>query len=230
LRSTGSQQQQSDRANPPCVSGPAGLFCGMAKACFESLCRQAKYNQLMQRMAAVLIFSVLAWSAVLAQQTSEPEQASPGANQPLPRSSAPPRSVNESSSRETIIDLSPPADDAKDHPESAVDDEDEDRSDVKEFHPFDPHKAEKDVEVGDFYFKRGNLRAATERYREALEYKPNDAAATIGLAESLEKLGNKDEAAANYESYLKILPNGPRAEEARKGLERLKPKEAAGKR
>jgi len=176
-----------------------------------------------------IVFSVVGCGMLLAQQTSEPDASSPGPNQPLPRSSAPQRSVNESSSRQTIIDLSPPADDSKDHPDSAVD-EDEDKYDVKEFHPYDPHKAEKDVEVADFYFKRGNYRAATERYREALEYKPNDAASTIGLAQALEKQGNKDEAAANYESYLKILPNGPRADEARKGLDRTKPNEAAGKR
>jgi tetratricopeptide (TPR) repeat protein len=98
---------------------------------------------------------------------------------------------------------------------------------VKEFHPFDPHKAEKDVEVGDFYFKRGNYRAALGRYREALEYKPNDAAATFGLASTFDKQGNKEEALANYESYLKILPNGPRAEEARKARDRLKSKTQA---
>src|SRR6476646_7341371 len=160
----------------------------------------------MRRIAAMsIVFSVVGCGMLLAQQTSEPDASSPGPNQPLPRSSAPQRSVNESSSRQTIIDLSPPADDSK------------------EFHPYDPHKAEKDVEVADFYFKRGNYRAATERYREALEYKPNDAASTIGLAQALEKQGNKDEAAPNTGLYRKIWLTGPRAEEARKGLRRTNP-------
>ena len=37
-----------------------------------------------------------------------------------------------------------------------------------EFHTWNPHKAAKDIEVGNFYFKRGNYRAAEDRYREAL--------------------------------------------------------------
>ena len=40
--------------------------------------------------------------------------------------------------------------------------------DVQEFHPYDPHRASKDIEVGDFYFKKKNYGAALERYREAL--------------------------------------------------------------
>lgn len=89
-------------------------------------------------------------------------------------------------------------------------------------HPFDPHKAAKDIEVGDFYFKRKNYRAAESRYREALLYKDNDAIATYRLAVCLEKLDRPDEAQEEYESYLKILPYGHEAEQAKKSLERLK--------
>jgi Flp pilus assembly protein TadD len=78
------------------------------------------------------------------------------------------------------------------------------------------------VEVGDFYFKRKNYRAAEDRYREALRYKDNDAIATIRLAVCLEKLGILDDARAEYESYLRILPHGPQAAEAQKAIDRLK--------
>ena len=88
------------------------------------------------------------------------------------------------------------------------------QADVSEFHPWDPHKAAKDIEVGDFYFKRKNYRAAEDRYREALLYKDNDAVATFRLAVCLEKMDQPDEARKEYESYLKILPHGPQAEEA----------------
>ncbi len=98
---------------------------------------------------------------------------------------------------------------------------------VSEFHPWNPHKAAKDIEVGDFYFKRKNYRAAEDRYREALVYKENDAVATIKLAVCLEKLYQPDEARKQYESYLKILPQGPQADEARKALLRLKAADAA---
>jgi Flp pilus assembly protein TadD len=98
---------------------------------------------------------------------------------------------------------------------------DEGSGSVGEIHPWDPHKAAKDVEVGDFYFKRGNFRAAEDRYREALLYKPNDAVATFRLAESLDKLDRPAEAREGYESYLKILPDGPEAKKAAKALDRL---------
>src|SRR6266851_1466330 len=133
--------------------------------------------------------------------------------------------IGESSSKDTQIDLSPPADDAKKHPESSeavTDAEAGGGGDVAEFHPWNPHKAAKDVEVGDFYFKRKNYRAAEDRYREALLYKDNDALATFRLGECLEKLGQPGAARDHYESYLKILPHGPFAEEARKSVERLK--------
>jgi Flp pilus assembly protein TadD len=101
--------------------------------------------------------------------------------------------------------------------------------DVSEFHPWDPHRAAKDVEVGDFYFKRKNYRAAEDRYREALVYKDNDALATIRLAVCLEKLDRPEDARKEYESYLKILPNGPQADEAKKAIDRLKGPAASAK-
>lgn len=139
--------------------------------------------------------------------------------------------IGESSSKDTQIDLSPPSEDAKKHPESAeaLEDAGGGAGDVAEFHPWNPHKAAKDVEVGDFYFKRKNYRAAEDRYREALFYKDNDAIATFRLAVCLEKLERPSEARAEYESYLKILPHGPQAEEAQKAIDRLKGPAASAK-
>jgi tetratricopeptide (TPR) repeat protein len=157
--------------------------------------------------------------------------------QPAPKAQNPPRSerdreAGESSSRDTRIDLSPPKDDDKNHPNSAesVDDALGDTSsDVQEFHPWNPHKAMKDIEVGDFYFKRRNYRAALDRYREALFYKRNDAISNFRMAQCLEKLNNPEEARIHYEEYLKILPHGPLAEEARKSLEKLKAEDGQSK-
>ena len=75
--------------------------------------------------------------------------------------------------------------------------------DVQELHPFDPHRAAKDLEVGDFYFKKKNYRAALDRYQEALFYKPNDALANFRMAQSFEKLNQPDDAVEHYEEYLK---------------------------
>lgn len=133
------------------------------------------------------------------------------------------RETEVSSSKDTRIDLSPPKDDAKNHPNSVViTDEDETPSDVDEMHPWDPHKAAKDIEVGDYYFKRKNYKGALERYKDALIYKPNDALANFRLAECEEKVGSASDAVQHYEAYLKILPNGPFAADARKSLDRLK--------
>ena len=132
-------------------------------------------------------------------------------NQPAPRSEAP---AGQSSSRDTQVDLSPPPDDMM-H-------EGADVTGVTEFHAYDPHKAAKNVEVGDFYFKRGNYKAAESRYAEALDWKPNDAIATFRLAQSEEKLGKKNDALKNYQAYLKILPSGEFAADAKSGIERLR--------
>jgi tetratricopeptide (TPR) repeat protein len=135
------------------------------------------------------------------------------------------REAQESSSRDTRVDISPPKGDAKNHPDSkgaVADLEPSDNpSDVQEFHPWNPMKALKDVEVGDYYFKRKNYRAALDRYKEALYWKENDAVASFRLAVCQEKLGDKAEAKKYYEQYLKILPEGPFAKDAHASLDRL---------
>ena len=171
---------------------------------------------------------------------ASPNPAPPGAKpvqQPAKPNLAPPQSDSisaselgdepgESSSKEDPIDLSAPADDVRAHPKSAeaVTDAENaaDTGGVGEFHPWDPHKAAKDIEVGDFYFKRGNYIGAESRYREALYYKDNDAIATFRLAQCLEKMNRPDEAGVEYERYLQILPYGREAPEAKKAIERLK--------
>jgi tetratricopeptide (TPR) repeat protein len=139
--------------------------------------------------------------------------------------------VGESSSKDTQVDLSAPENDAKAHPKSAeaMGEAESATGGVAEFHPWDPHKAAKSVEVGDFYFKRKNYRAAEDRYREALYYKDDDAVATFRLAACLEKLARPDDALAEYQSYLKILPYGPQAGESKKAIERLKGARASAK-
>ena len=152
-----------------------------------------------------------------------------GQNQAPPRSGSAP---GESSSKSTKIDLSPPPNDAKDHPDSGAavsSAEDANDADVQEMHPWDPHKAMKDIEVGDFYFKRKNYRAALDRYQEALLYKPNDALSNFQIGQCLEKMKRPEEAGVHYEAYLKILPQGPLSVEAHKALDRLKVNETSEK-
>jgi tetratricopeptide (TPR) repeat protein len=165
-------------------------------------------------------------SAAQIEEVPHPDKA-PGQNQAPPRYDRD-REAGESSSRDTQIDLSPPKDDAKDHPFSDVSDAEGDTSGgAQEFHPWDPHKAAKDVEVGDFYFKRKNYRAAIARYQDALLWKDNDAESNFRLGQAFEKIADPTQAAAHYQTYLKILPHGPDAAEAQKALEKLKQKVTA---
>jgi tetratricopeptide (TPR) repeat protein len=134
-----------------------------------------------------------------------------------PANSAPPRSDDESSSNQTRLDLSAPKGDLLAHPDGG-----HVADDVLELHEWNPLRAMKDVEVGDYYYGRGNYKAALSRYREALLFKPRDAVATFKLAQTLEKDKKLEEAATRYEEYLAILKDGPSAGEARKALARLK--------
>jgi tetratricopeptide (TPR) repeat protein len=134
----------------------------------------------------------------------------------LPANSAAPRSDDESSSNGTRIDLAPPKADELAHPDGG-----RAAGDAMGTHEWNPLRAMKDVEVGEFYYKAANYKAALSRFREALEYKPGDAVATFKLAQTLEKSGEFAEARAQYEAYLAILNDGPNATDARKGLQRL---------
>ncbi len=93
--------------------------------------------------------------------------------------------------------------------------------DVTEMRPYDPHKAEKDIEVGDFYYQRGNYKAAVNRYQEAVEVGPASPSATFKLADAYEKDKRPEQAAVYYHEYVRQFPTGPQVAEARAALQRL---------
>ena len=183
-----------------------------------------RYNNQVRTRLLIVIWMLLA-AILVAQENSSNSTATDKAA--AEKAAARNREAEESSSRDTRIDISAPKDDAKNHPASQAAVEDLEGSDVvdasgvQEFHPWNPMKALKDMEVGDFYFKRKNYRAALERYKEALYYKNGDALASYHIAVCQEKLGDKTEARKYYEQYLKILPEGPLAKDAHSSLARL---------
>jgi tetratricopeptide (TPR) repeat protein len=132
---------------------------------------------------------------------------------PFPGDAPGTSATGESSSRDSVIDLTP-----KPEPEPARKEDDD-----ALLQPWDPHKAAKDVEVGQYYFKLKNYRAALERFNHALIYKPDDAEATYGLALTQERLDLLTLADQNYRKYLKILPHGPKAKDAEEALKRIGP-------
>lgn len=150
------------------------------------------------------------------QKEKSPEEAQPQSASPQssPADEADQREQGDSSSLDSQIDLNAHPHDARGTraPEDA------------ESYPYDPHRAEKDLEVGNYYLKLKNYRAALERFHDALLYKPGDAEATYGLAVTQEKLELLSQAYKSYNRYLEILPEGPRARDAKMAVERLEPR------
>lgn len=179
----------------------------------------------MRHLLLAPLIGVFLAAVSVAQVDRLPQSGKPPANNQAPPRSEPTRSTGESSSKDTQIDLSPPADDAKNHPLSNVGDDTLGGSDegIQEMRPWDPHRAAKNIEVGDFYFKKKNYRAAMDRYQEALEYKPDDALANFHIAQCLEKLNDPQSALDHYQKYLKVLPQGEFAAEAKKAIEKIQP-------
>jgi tetratricopeptide (TPR) repeat protein len=87
----------------------------------------------------------------------------------------------------------------------------------------DPARAKKDADVAGFYLKTGNYQGALLRYKDATASDPANVEAIFGLAEAQRMLKKNSEAARNYQLYLDIVPNGPKAKQALKALKTLPP-------
>jgi tetratricopeptide (TPR) repeat protein len=176
-------------------------------------------------LIATIFFCVALGVSQQDSNSQNSSQAPPRSDQQ--KSTARDAEAHESSSRDTRIDLSPPKNDVKDHPDSGAavsgngTDPEDDTGDVNEMHPWNPYRAGKDDEVGDYYFRQKNYKAALARYQDALIYKEHDAFANFRMAQCYEKLNQPDEAVTHYKEYLKILPNGEFSKDAKKALAKL---------
>ena len=61
------------------------------------------------------------------------------------------------------------------------------------------------------------------RYISALESRPNDPDTTFKLAQTLDKMKDRDGARTLYQNYLNLQPSGKFAGLARKALQKLPP-------
>jgi len=86
---------------------------------------------------------------------------------------------------------------------------------------FNPVQSKKFVSVGDFYFKKNDFKAATQRYRDATRYNDANAEAWLKLGESEEKRGSPKNARAAYEKYLQLAPQAKNASEIKRRLDKL---------
>ena len=86
---------------------------------------------------------------------------------------------------------------------------------------WDPLRAEKDLDVGKYYMKKGDYDAAIDRFEDAIEAKPGYAVPFRFLGECYEKKGKKKPAAKAYQRYLDLYPHAEDGDKIRKKIEKL---------
>jgi tetratricopeptide (TPR) repeat protein len=86
---------------------------------------------------------------------------------------------------------------------------------------WDPLRAEKDLDVGKYYMKKGDLDAAIDRFQDATIAKPGYAIPFRFLGEAYEKKGKKKPAVKAYQRYLDLYPHAEDADKIRKKIEKL---------
>jgi tetratricopeptide (TPR) repeat protein len=92
---------------------------------------------------------------------------------------------------------------------------------VSEFEEWNPLKANKDMEVGTYYLKRGNYDAAIDRFEEAARLQPGLARPYLKLGETYEKKKEWPMAVASYRKYLELFRAAPDAKKIQKKIAEL---------
>jgi len=94
----------------------------------------------------------------------------------------------------------------------------EDESLKPKEYTLNPLEAERNVTAGNFYFKKGNFRAALKRYVEATKWDPTSGEAFLKLAEADERVKDYPNARDAYTKYLELVPDAKNAAEIRKKI------------
>ena len=79
----------------------------------------------------------------------------------------------------------------------------------------DPLLCEKNIKIGDFYYKKKNYVAAIRRYLDAIEYQTNSVRAYESLARAYEKNDEPAKAIAAYQQFIDNNPDSPKVPEFR---------------
>jgi tetratricopeptide (TPR) repeat protein len=87
---------------------------------------------------------------------------------------------------------------------------------------WDPLRAEKDLEVGQYYMRKGDVDAAIDRFQDATTAKPGYAVPFRYLGEAQEKKGLKKQAIASYSRYLELYPHAEDGDKIRKKIDKLR--------
>ena len=94
---------------------------------------------------------------------------------------------------------------------------------------WDPLRAEKDLEVGQYYMKKGDVDAAIDRFQDAALAKPGYAIPFRFLGEAQEKKGLKRDALKSYTRYLELYPRAEDKDKIAKKIEKLRSEVAKSK-
>jgi len=86
----------------------------------------------------------------------------------------------------------------------------------------DDERVDEDLSVAKFYMRDENYQGAYLRAKDAVKIQPDYSAAHFALAEIAQKLKKKDEAIAEFQTYLKLDPEGEKAKDAQKALVELR--------
>jgi tetratricopeptide (TPR) repeat protein len=97
----------------------------------------------------------------------------------------------------------------------------EDEQEKPKDYSFNPLQAEKEMRVGNFYFHKGDFRAAALRFIEATRWNPTAPEPYLRLGEAQEKQRYWKAAREAYEKFLELAAEDKRAPEVRKKIEKI---------
>jgi hypothetical protein len=85
----------------------------------------------------------------------------------------------------------------------------------------DDERVDEDLSVAKFYLNDENYQGAYLRAKDAVNIQPEYSAAHFTLAQIAQKMKKNDEAIAEFQTYLKLDPEGEKAKAAKKALAEL---------
>jgi tetratricopeptide (TPR) repeat protein len=109
-------------------------------------------------------------------------------------------------------------------PPVEVEPPEEDESLLPETCVLNPIESSRSITAGNFYFKKGNYRAAANRYKRAACWDPSSAEAVLKLGEADEKLHDTEGVREAYTKYLTLAPDAKNLAEIKKKLAKLPPR------
>jgi tetratricopeptide (TPR) repeat protein len=89
---------------------------------------------------------------------------------------------------------------------------------------YDPFPAQQDIEVGMYYYHKGDVDAAIDRFLDAIQRRPNFAKPRLLLGRAYERKKDYESAVKYYKEYLQVFPHAPDAKEVNSKIEKLSKK------